>query len=125
MNEQGNDFEFEEFNPLGRGYKGGVGIGINAAGSALNVTAAAMERLGQPERVKLLFDPGRRAIGIRAADGEGPGILRVSRNGARSGAVSAARYFKTFGITQRGIILPAEMVDDTLVALLPEREEQP
>jgi hypothetical protein len=64
-------------------HQGRMHITLNSRGT-LRINRVALEKLGDPEKVKLLFDHANKAIGIRPAveTDRHPYTLRTYRNGS-------------------------------------------
>jgi hypothetical protein len=60
-------------------------FGLDAAGR-IQLSAAAMDMLGQPEAVILFYDRGAGIIGLRKATGGEPNSYRVHANGKNRGS---------------------------------------
>jgi hypothetical protein len=94
---------------------------------------AAHESLGSPTHVKLLFDPGRSVVGIKAAAPEDPNAYPLQKqkrahNYLLSGRAFANRYGIPLGHAQRyraemrGDVLTVDLKQDAIDASWPPKK---
>lgn len=80
----------------------------------LLVNRAATEALGEPRRVLLFFDRGRRLAGVRVAvAGDPRSYSATPRSNGKQVSVAASRFVRHHGISNGRY--PAEMEDGMLV----------
>ena len=119
-------FDFEEFTGRARPPGGRPFVTLQKRGN-LAMNRAAFDALGRPAEVRLLFDRGRRVIGIAPSGEAAPHAYRM-RKQQRSDSYSVAGqaftgyYGIETGTTRRYI---ATMHGDTLVVDLNENSELP
>ncbi len=80
-------------------------VSLNKAGK-FDINAKAVEALGNPEAVELLFDEVNKRIGLRPAEPEQPNAhpLIIHDRGARR-RLFAARFLRRFGINNSMTII--------------------
>lgn len=65
---------------------------IQARG-ALSFNSAAAEKMGNPEHVRLMFNPDAALIAIKEEDNPGPASVRVRSSGKGAGGMVSAKAF--------------------------------
>lgn len=114
-----DEFNFEVFTRPGRsGPRGHVFVTLRSDGN-FGVSSAAVELLGNPEAVMLLYSEQKRAIAFQPCSASVLHAYRLRDIGPGSTIVSGRLFCTQFGIsygeTRR---LPAALVDGLLVAQL-------
>lgn len=96
-------------------------ITIHAKGVfALN--GAALDRMGNPEAVELLFNAERRMVAMRpATPGRTSVVVRFPNKGSRSAVVSAKSFLDRCGVnTDKALSLDVEFVGPVALLTLPD-----
>jgi hypothetical protein len=97
---------------------------IRKGGTSLALNREAWEALGEPDRVVLLYDRRRKAVGVRPAPPEDPDAYAVGRpRGAF--VVSARAFVRHYGITAEAARRYDAAVEDGVLVARVGRESDP
>ena len=109
-------FAWETIAPL-RGRRGRHSVPtINLGTRMASLSRAAMDLLGQPKFVHLLYDRERRVLGIRAAHEKDPTAYSVAGKAGSTRSFSAVTLLTVVGPGFAGQRYSVRLVGDTLVA---------
>lgn len=90
------------------------------------LSPAAVEALGTPDKVEVLFDEDTRSVGFRASDASHAVALRKDSPDAKSRYFGFRSFANMVGLTEDGrevmALAPSEDDEDMLVATLPAAE---
>jgi hypothetical protein len=111
-----NGFDFEVYD--GARVRGGAIFLTLSRGRTFTLSARAMDALGSPSAIVLLYDREHRAIGVRVATDEHY-QLRLTRKHSSSSTFSANSFSRFYDIEPTGERVPGELHGDTLVFRLP------
>jgi hypothetical protein len=99
-------------------FRPGSACTVTIGKNAINISVAALEALGSPERLVVLFEPTRRWVGLRPASGKAG--LRVPTNRQ----ITVRAFLEQYKILPARR-LPARFEDGVLVVELPRSEAVP
>ena len=96
-------------------------VSIHAKG-VIALNGAALDRMGQPEAVELLFNPERRVIALRPTTPSRTAVpVRFPNKGSRSAVVSAKSFLDRYGVnTEKATSLDVQFVGPVALLSLPE-----
>lgn len=112
-------FEFETFERGAKPDPGRASVTISKC-NTLSLNRRAVEVLGNPKQVELLFDKRRKVIGLKPVKEETPNSYRLRpHNGSTGSLVAISKFLKRYGLvfaqTQRFLpdLYEGVMVIDT------------
>lgn len=107
-------FEVLDLGRQGRAPNGAPRVGVTARG-LISFNAGALELIGNPEYMEILYDAERQLVGARGSTSVS-NSRKVLMNSTGMGMVSAARLVRAIGLTPtKNSTIPAKLEGDILV----------